>query len=67
MTNLEWSPWPAARCWASALEAYLASSELNPELFTPADHAALAASWSWLGQVAGQALEGVWVGWSTTT
>jgi pimeloyl-ACP methyl ester carboxylesterase len=27
-------------------------------MFTPADHAALAGEWSWLGQVAGQAIAG---------
>jgi hypothetical protein len=42
----------------AALEAFLASSEFDPEEFTPADHAALAGDWSWLGEVAGQALEG---------
>ena len=31
---------------------------LDPEQFTPADHAALAGHWAWLGQVAGQAIEG---------
>jgi pimeloyl-ACP methyl ester carboxylesterase len=48
----------AATQGRAALEAYLASSEFDPEEFTPADHAALAGAWSWLGTVAGQALEG---------
>jgi pimeloyl-ACP methyl ester carboxylesterase len=42
----------------AALETYLASAEFDPEQFTPADHAALAGPWSWLGVVAGQAIEG---------
>ena len=42
----------------AALEDHLASAEFDPEQFTPADHAALAGAWSWLGAVAGQALEG---------
>jgi pimeloyl-ACP methyl ester carboxylesterase len=42
----------------AALEDYLASAEFDPEEFTPADHAALAGAWSWLGEVAGQAQEG---------
>ena len=42
----------------AALEEHLASSEFDPGQFTPADHAALAGPWSWLGDVAGQALEG---------
>jgi pimeloyl-ACP methyl ester carboxylesterase len=41
-----------------ALEDYLASTEFDPQQFTPADHAALAGAWSWLGAVAGQAMEG---------
>ena len=36
----------------------LTSTESDLEQLTPADHAALAGSWSWLGEVAGQALEG---------
>ena len=48
----------AATQGRAALEAFLASSEFDPEEFTPADHAALASDWSWLGEVAGQALEG---------
>jgi pimeloyl-ACP methyl ester carboxylesterase len=48
----------AAAAGRAALEEYLASSEFDPEQFTPADHAALAGPWSWLGAVAGQALEG---------
>ena len=41
-----------------ALENHLAAAEFDPEEFTPADHAALAGAWSWLGEVAGQAQEG---------
>ena len=42
----------------AALEDYLASTELDPEQFTPADHAALGGAWSWLAAVAGQAIRG---------
>jgi pimeloyl-ACP methyl ester carboxylesterase len=39
------------------LGALLASSGFDPAQFTPADHAALAGPWGWLGAVAGKALE----------
>jgi pimeloyl-ACP methyl ester carboxylesterase len=48
----------AAAGGRAALEDYLAATEFDPELFTPADHAALAGAWSWLGKVAGRALDG---------
>jgi pimeloyl-ACP methyl ester carboxylesterase len=48
----------AATAGRAALEAYFASAGFDPEMFTPADHAALAGAWSWLATVAGQALEG---------
>jgi pimeloyl-ACP methyl ester carboxylesterase len=48
----------AAARGRAALEDYLASTEFDPEEFTPADHAALSGAWSWLGGVAGQAMEG---------
>jgi pimeloyl-ACP methyl ester carboxylesterase len=48
----------AAARGRAALKDHLASTEFDPEQFTPADHAALAGPWSWLGQIAGQALEG---------
>jgi pimeloyl-ACP methyl ester carboxylesterase len=48
----------AAAAGRTALGDYLASSEFDPELFTPADHAALAGAWRWLGVVAGRALDG---------
>ena len=38
----------------AVLEVYLASNDFDLEQFTPADHAALAGRWSWLGKVAGQ-------------
>jgi pimeloyl-ACP methyl ester carboxylesterase len=41
-----------------ALADYLASTEFDPEQFTSADRAALAGAWSWLGAVAGEAMEG---------
>jgi pimeloyl-ACP methyl ester carboxylesterase len=46
----------AAAQGRAALEAYLASADFDPELFTEADHAALATDWSWLGVSAGQAM-----------
>jgi pimeloyl-ACP methyl ester carboxylesterase len=48
----------AAAQGRAALEDHLAATDFDPEQFTPADHAALAGAWSWLGEVAGQALEG---------
>jgi pimeloyl-ACP methyl ester carboxylesterase len=41
----------------AALEACLAASEFDPEMFTPADHAALEGTWSWFGQVVSPAIE----------
>ena len=48
----------AATGGRAALSTYLASAEFAPDQFSPADHAALAGAWSWLGDVAGQAIEG---------
>jgi len=48
----------AAAGGRAALESYLASNDFDPELFTPADHAALAGAWGWLGAVAGRAMKG---------
>ena len=48
----------AATAGRAALEAHLASAGFDPEMFTPADHAALSGAWSWLATVAGQGLEG---------
>ena len=41
-----------------ALAHFLQSSDFDPEQFTPADHAALASPWSWLGMVAGKGMKG---------
>jgi pimeloyl-ACP methyl ester carboxylesterase len=41
----------------AALEDYLRSTEFDPEMFTPADHAALSGAWSWLNSVVGPAVE----------
>ena len=41
----------------AALEGYLESAEFDPDVFTPADHAALSGAWSWLNSVVGAALE----------
>jgi len=48
----------AAARGRAALEGHLATAEFDPELFTPADHAALAGDWSWLLTVVEQAMEG---------
>lgn len=48
----------AATRGRAALDEYLAASDFDPDQFTPADHAALAGEWSWLGVVAGQAMKG---------
>ncbi|HTF61027.1 MAG TPA: alpha/beta fold hydrolase [Actinomycetes bacterium] len=48
----------AAAKGRAALADHLASAEFDPELFTPADHAALAGAWSWLLTVVEQAREG---------
>jgi pimeloyl-ACP methyl ester carboxylesterase len=42
----------------AALERCLASFEHDPEMFTPADHAALKGAWSWFDSVVGPALAG---------
>jgi pimeloyl-ACP methyl ester carboxylesterase len=47
----------AAATGRTALQAYLASAEFDPEMFTPADHATLSGVWSWIGDVAEQAVE----------
>ena len=41
----------------AVLEDYLESAEFDPEMFTPADHAALSGAWSWLNSVVGPAVE----------
>ena len=41
----------------AALEDFLESTEFDPEMFTPADHAALSGEWSWLNSVVGPAIE----------
>ncbi|MFJ6570501.1 alpha/beta fold hydrolase [Streptomyces sp. NPDC091292] len=46
----------AAAAGREAKEAYEASAAYDPEMFTPADHAALAGPWSWFGDVVGPAL-----------
>ena len=48
----------AAARGRAALQNYLASTEFDPELFTPADHAELAGAWRWLGVIAGRATAG---------
>jgi pimeloyl-ACP methyl ester carboxylesterase len=48
----------AAARGRATLEDYLESAQFDPEMFTRADHAALTGAWSWLGAIAGQAMEG---------
>ncbi|MFD1933735.1 MULTISPECIES: alpha/beta fold hydrolase [Nonomuraea] len=38
-------------------ETYEASAAYDPDMFSPADHAALAGGWSWFGEVVGPAVE----------
>ena len=56
MTPTGAAEYRAAATGRAALEAYFASAEFDPEVFTPADHAAAFGGWSWLGTVAAQAL-----------
>jgi pimeloyl-ACP methyl ester carboxylesterase len=48
----------AACAGPAVLAEHLASAPFDPEIFTPADHLALAGIWSWLGEVAGQGVQG---------
>ncbi|MET0788485.1 MAG: alpha/beta hydrolase [Cellulomonas sp.] len=41
-----------------ALQRVLSETEYDPEMFTPADHAALAGPWGWLGRIAVEAQAG---------
>jgi pimeloyl-ACP methyl ester carboxylesterase len=47
----------AAAAGRAEKEKYEASAEFDPDMFTPADHAALRGTWSWFGQVVGPAIE----------
>ncbi|MDP9366363.1 MAG: alpha/beta hydrolase, partial [Chloroflexota bacterium] len=46
----------AAAAGRAAKEAYEAGAEFDPEVFTPADHAALAGPWAWLLDVVNPAV-----------
>jgi pimeloyl-ACP methyl ester carboxylesterase len=48
----------AATAGRKELESLLASTDFDPEIFTPEDHAALSGTWRWLGEVAGKGMEG---------
>jgi pimeloyl-ACP methyl ester carboxylesterase len=48
----------AAAAGRAALERHLASAEFDPEMFTPADVAALDGAWSWFHSVVGPAIDG---------
>ncbi|MFD9903740.1 alpha/beta fold hydrolase [Streptomyces sp. NPDC059063] len=41
----------------AAREQYEAYADYDPEMFTPADHKALAGEWSWFGDVVGPAMK----------
>jgi pimeloyl-ACP methyl ester carboxylesterase len=47
----------AAAAGRAAYEEHLATAEFDMEVFTPADLAVLSGDWSWLGRIAGQAIE----------
>jgi pimeloyl-ACP methyl ester carboxylesterase len=47
----------AAAAGRAAMTEFAADEQFDPEMFTPADQAALGGEWSWLGRVAGQAIE----------
>jgi len=42
----------------AAKERYESEAEYDPEMFTPADHAALSGTWSWFASVVDPAVEG---------
>ncbi len=48
----------AAAAGRAAYEKYLETAGYDPEMFTAADHAALAGQWAWLARIAGEAIEG---------
>jgi pimeloyl-ACP methyl ester carboxylesterase len=48
----------AACAGPAALAEHLTAAAYDPEIFTPADHMALAGIWSWLGDVAGRGMQG---------
>lgn len=48
----------AAVAGRDALERELSTSEYDPAMFTPADHAALEGAWGWLGRIANEAQQG---------
>jgi pimeloyl-ACP methyl ester carboxylesterase len=47
----------AAAAGRAAITEVVAAAEFDPEMFTPADIAALEGPWAWMGRVAEQALE----------
>jgi pimeloyl-ACP methyl ester carboxylesterase len=47
----------AACTGRTELETVLANRDFDPEMFTPADHAALKGDWKWLASVVGPALD----------
>ena len=48
----------AACAGPAGLAEHLAAAAYDPEIFTPADHMALAGIWSWLGDIAGKGMQG---------
>jgi pimeloyl-ACP methyl ester carboxylesterase len=53
----------AAAAGRAAYEEYLDSAELDLDVFTPADQAALSGEWSWMGRIARRAMAGSPAGW----
>lgn len=47
----------AARAGRAEREALVTASEYDPDMFTPADHAALEGDWNWILSVVGPALD----------
>jgi pimeloyl-ACP methyl ester carboxylesterase len=47
----------AAAAGRAAITEVVTAGEFDPEMFTPADIAALEGPWAWMGRVAGQAIE----------
>ncbi|MBV2354046.1 alpha/beta hydrolase [Streptomyces sp. J2-1] len=65
--GLDWFAGMAPSCRASltaavagraAKERHVATADYDPEMFTPADHAALAGPWKWFAEVVGPAVAG---------
>jgi len=47
----------AAAAGRAAYEEFLTTADFDPEMFTPADQAALAGEWAWMARIAGEAIQ----------